>query len=190
MAEASIQSQHGGRLVEAVVTGDLPAELVALGLALGRWVPAAKPVSSLPQLTYARELDALQCRVGATRTDRVHWRHGQTRADVARSWREPRDEHTHSDPEVRVVLQGQVDFRVRMPGRDEVAHIACGPGTWIVLPAGVAHICRPASAAAVEMLRLFQQARDAMPHIDPAFHHPPLPASIGRSLPRPWRFAA
>lgn len=191
MTEASNQPSHGSSpRLEATVTGDLPAALVALGLELGRWVPAARPVSSLPQLTYARELDALQCRVGATRTDRVHWRHGQTRADAARSWREPRDEHSHSDAEVRVVLQGQVDFRVRVPGRDDVVHIACGPGTWIVLPAGVSHACRPASGPAVEMLRLFQQARDAMPHTGPTPHHPPLPARVGRSLPRPWRFAA
>ncbi|OYT97942.1 MAG: hypothetical protein CFE40_13715 [Burkholderiales bacterium PBB1] len=189
MAEASIQSPHGAPRVEATCTGDLPAELAALGIELGRWVPAAKPVSSLPQLTYARELDALQCRVGATRTDRVHWRYGQTHADAARSWREPRDEHTHGEPEVRVVLQGHVDFRVRVPGGDEVAHLFCGAGTWIVLPADLPHTCRPASSSVVEMLRLFQHARDATHHADPAFHQPPLPARVGRSLPRHWRFA-
>ena len=150
----------------------LPAELVALGLEVGHWERAAKPVSSLPQLTYARELDALQCQVGATRTDCVHWRHGQTRADAARSWREPRDEHTHSEPEVRVVLQGEVDFRVRVPGGDEVAHILCAAGTWIVLPAGVPHTCRPASSSAVEMLRLFQHAGDALPRTDPGLRAP------------------
>lgn len=190
MAGASIQPPEGGTHTQALVTDDLPAALVALGLERGRWASAAKPVSSLPHLTYARELDALQCRVGATRTDRVHWRHGQTRADAARSWPEPRDEHAHAEPEVRVVVQGEVEFRVRVPGSDEVAHLLCGPGTWIVLPAGVSHACRPASASVVEMLRLFQQAPDAAPRTDLARHPPPLPARVGRSLPRPWRFAA
>lgn len=190
MAETSIQPPHGIPHLAAPVTGDLPAALVSLGLEMGRWAPAAKPVSSLPHLTYARDLDALQCRVGATRTDRVHWRHGQTRADAARSWPEPREEHTHTEPEVRVVVQGEVDFRVRVPGSEEVAHIVCGPGTWILLPAGVPHACRPVSASAVEMLRLFQQAREAVPHTDPACPPAPLPARVGRSLPRPWRFAA
>lgn len=189
MNGVSTRQPHDGLRLAAAIEG-LPAELVDLGVEVGHWALAANPVSSLPHLTYARDLDALQCRVGATRTDRVHWRHGQTRADAARSWREPRDEHTHSESEVRVVLQGQVDFRVRVPGDDDVAHILCGPGTWIVLPAGVLHTCRPTSASAVEMLRLFQHARDAMPSTDPTFHHPPLPEGVGRSLPRHWRFAA
>lgn len=190
MAEASIQPPDGGALLAISANSDLPAAWMALGVELGRWTPAARPVSSLPYLTYARELDALQCRIGATRTDRVHWRHGQTRADAARSWPEPREEHTHTEAEVRVVVQGEVEFRVRVPGSDEVAQLVCGPGTWIVLPAGVSHACRPASASAVEMLRLFQQARVATPHTGPALHPPPLPTRVGRSLPRPWRFAA
>ena len=190
MTGAPTRPPHDGLHPEAAAFERLPAELVALGLEVGHWERALKPVSSLPQLTYARELDALQCQVGANRTDCVHWRHGQTRADAARSWREPRDEHTHSEAEVRVVLQGQVDFRVRVPGGDEVAHILCDAGTWIVLPAGVPHTCRPASSSAVEMLRLFQHAADAVPRADPSFQAPPLPARVGRSQPRPWRFAA
>ncbi len=189
MSGLSTRPPHDGLGLAAAID-ILPAELVGLGVEVGHWALATNPVSSLPHLTYARDLDALQCRVGATRTDRVHWRHGQTRADAARTWREPRDEHVHSEPEVRVVVQGQIDFRVRVPGGDDVAHILCGPGTWIVLPAGVLHACRPTSASAVEMLRLFQPARDAMPGTVSSLQHPPLPERVGRSLPRPWRFAA
>lgn len=158
----SIHARDGQVLASSSATRHASASVAALGIEVGRWELAEKPVSSLPQLTYARELNALQQRYGASRTDRVRWRHGQTHADVAKSWPEPGEEHVHEEREVRVVLEGRVRFIVRAPALGGFASVSCEAGDWIALPAGVAHACQPSAGRAADMLRLFEGPRGSV----------------------------
>lgn len=147
--------------LEYLGADDAPAALRALDVQTGRWALRAQPVSSMPQLTYARELHALQRRFGSVLTDRVRGRPQLLRrhGDGGESWPELADEHTHHDDEVRVVLQGAARFLVRAPMAGGWALIDCLPGDWVALPAGLPHAFEAEPTQGVDMLRLFAKPR-------------------------------
>jgi 1,2-dihydroxy-3-keto-5-methylthiopentene dioxygenase len=190
MAWISTHDRDGQELASDAAAGLAPAKLAELGIEFGRWELADRAVSSLPQLTYARELNALQRRYGALRTDRVRWRHGQTHADVAKTWPEPSDEHVHEEREVRVVLEGSVRFIVRAPALGGYASVRCEAGDWIALPAGVAHACQPAAGRAADMLRLFDGPRGSVARRTAVALPPRLRERAGRASSIAMRLAA
>jgi 1,2-dihydroxy-3-keto-5-methylthiopentene dioxygenase len=191
--------------LESLGADETPAALRALDVLTGRWALRTQPVSNLPQLTYARELHALQRRFATVLTDRVHtrpavWRGGGNGLRGSAAPDVP-DEHIHRDDEVRVLLQGRARFVVRAPVVGGWAVIDCSPGDWVALPAGLPHAFESDPAQGVDMLRLFARRRGWMaersggalprellrwapscahPHPHPHLHphpHPRLPTS-------------
>lgn len=160
---------------------DPAAALRELGIEVGGFALHSTPVSSTPQLTYARELNALQRRYNAVMTDRVRERpappHPLPRrqtAEAALAWPEPGDEHTHDDLEVRVVLEGHVRFVMRR-GSGWLA-LVCEPGAWVALPAGLPHALQASPHAGVDLLRLFSRPHGWVPEPTGAS----LPAALAR----------
>jgi 1,2-dihydroxy-3-keto-5-methylthiopentene dioxygenase len=119
-------------------------------------------VSSAPQLTYARELYALQDHVGSVLTDRVRQRPGAQGGDPRDhhrlAWPDQRHEHTHGAPEVRVLLSGQARYVLRAPVLGGWAVLVCEPGDWLALPAGLPHSFEASPTQGVDLLRLHVQA--------------------------------
>jgi 1,2-dihydroxy-3-keto-5-methylthiopentene dioxygenase len=135
-----------------------------LGIASGRWILHSQPVSSTPQLSYARELRVLQSRFSAVMTDRVRQRPDlrgvrshKGREALTLSWPEPPHEHVHAEPEVRIVLEGRATFVVRDEPRRGWLSITCEPGDWLALPAGLPHVLQVSRIEGVDMLRLYSQ---------------------------------
>ena len=125
----------------------------------GRWDLRPQPVSGTPWLTYARELNALERRLGTAFTDRLRWPQRRPRLEAA--WPEPEctHPHVHDDVEARVLLAGQARYLVADEAAGSWAVIDCQPGDWIVLPAGLPHLMQASAAAPVDMLRLFTRPR-------------------------------
>ncbi len=153
-----------GHAVGPAATGWAATRVLAdLGIDSGRWALRSQPVSSTPLLTYARELHALQRRVGAVMTDRVRQPPSLRGTRGARvspasgsnglNWPEPAQVHVHHDAEVRVLLQGRATFAVR--AGDGWLAVACEPGEWLILPAGLPHRLQIGLGEEVEMLRLY-----------------------------------
>jgi cupin superfamily acireductone dioxygenase involved in methionine salvage len=148
-------------LVECLGPQHAPAALRALDVQTGSWVVRTQPVSSMPQLTYARELNALQRRFGSVLIDRVRGRPSGLRrhGDSGEAWPELPEEHVHQDDEVRVVLAGIARFVVSAPAVGGWAVIECSPGDWVALPSGLPHAFAADPVPGVDMLRLFSRPR-------------------------------
>lgn len=131
------------------------ALLCTLGIEAGRWTLRERPVSSTPLLTYARELHTLQRRFGTTRTDHVR----TTRSCNAQNdWRELAHEHVHDEHEVRIVLDGALQFTLRATALGGWATLKVEAGDWVALPPGLPHMVDAGSPAHVDVLRLFGSA--------------------------------
>ncbi len=130
-----------------------------LGIASGQWVLQANPVSQTPQLTYARELRQLRQLCDSVYTDRVRQRPGALRGDPrdhhSVAWPDQRDEHTHNDAEVRVILGGRARWVVRAPAVGGWITVTCEAGDWLALPAGLPHAFEASETRGVDLLRLF-----------------------------------
>jgi 1,2-dihydroxy-3-keto-5-methylthiopentene dioxygenase len=130
-----------------------------LGIASGRWALQAQPVSRTPQLTYARELQALQQRCASVLTDRVrerpHAQRGDPRQQLSAGWPDTRDEHAHGDAEVRVVLAGSARWLLRAPSAGLWLAVVAEAGDWLALPAGTPHTFEASASQGVDLLRLF-----------------------------------
>jgi cupin superfamily acireductone dioxygenase involved in methionine salvage len=137
------------------------ARLQHLGIESGRWVLRQQPVSSTPQLTYARELQALQRRLGAVRTDRVRTLPSR-RAEVPAL--DATEVHLHADVEARVVLEGHVRFVIATGIGGGWAAVDCKSGDWIVLPEGLPHLLQPSLDRPLDLLRLFTRPRGWASH--------------------------
>jgi 1,2-dihydroxy-3-keto-5-methylthiopentene dioxygenase len=161
MATVAFFDRQARTPFERVGSDCAPAALRALDVQTGRWALQQRPVSSTPQLTYARELHALQRRYGTVLTDRLRARPLLLRRHAVghESWPELPDEHTHGDDEVRVVLEGGARFVLRAPGAGGWAVIECAAGDWVALPAGLPHAFKSSPAHGVDMLRLFSRPR-------------------------------
>lgn len=153
---------------------DIQRVLHAMGIEAGRWSLRRTPLSATPLLTYARELCALERRFGTVRTDVAHLR--PSAAQNAPRWLETVDEHVHDDVEVRVVLQGQLLYTVRMPTRSGWAALLMGPGDWLALPAGVPHAVDAGPRPHVDLLRLFGAGEGWLPRAT----HAPRPDGLPR----------
>ena len=132
--------------------------LAALGIQTGHWAEPIRRVSSVPQLHYARPLDALQRRFDSALTDRIQLRPGPRGALI---WPEPEGEHAHDECEVRVVLAGWARFIVRTPATGRSVELLAEPGDWIALPPGLPHTLEPSREPRLDMLRLFSR-REAL----------------------------
>ncbi len=153
---------HAGRESADPVGADAATQwLWRLGIEAGAWPLKERPLSGTPQLTCARELNALQRRFGAVLTDRLRRRGGAAPRDAAGlpPWPESSDEHTHDDHEVRVVLGGSARFVLRAPGASGWAAVDCEAGDWVALPAGLPHAFIEDAGRGVDMLRLFSRPR-------------------------------
>jgi mannose-6-phosphate isomerase-like protein (cupin superfamily) len=120
--------------------------LRTLGVESGRWSLRSDPISSVPQLTYARDLLALQRRFGSARVERILLWAGRGSAV------EPSGEHEHTEPELRVVLQGRLHYVLRVSQAWISLRVAAGE--WVLLPAGLAHAVMAVGEPRLEMLRL------------------------------------
>ena len=165
---------HDGRPLGAWL--DTPAArrvLSRLGIDSGRLAPPERPLSRLPQLTYARELADLRRRFNTAMTYRT-WRRaddpmavlGEPAGRSARS-SEPEFGHTHDDHELRVVLQGQLIYFVPAPAPalPGWAAVVAGPGSWIALPPGLPHTLEavPAPELGLDVLSLFSKPAGWIP---------------------------
>ena len=120
--------------------------LRALGIESGRWALRPDAVSSLPQITYARELLALQHRFGSARVERARQRTGRVPSP------EPTGEHDHAEAELRVVLEGRLHYVLRTPGA--WTSLRLDAGDWVLLPAGLPHTVVAVGEPRLDMLRL------------------------------------
>ena len=136
-----------------------PCLLSALGVERGALAAPQRPVSSAPQLTHARELQALQSRFHTVLTDRLRivsaspagrQRHTPVRHPVGA---EPAGLHTHCDREIRVVVAGQACFTLQAPFG--WATVVCDARDWIALPAGLPHRCQAHPEHGADLLRMF-----------------------------------
>ncbi|MBK1714137.1 1,2-dihydroxy-3-keto-5-methylthiopentene dioxygenase [Rubrivivax gelatinosus] len=100
-------------------------------------------------------LQALRERYGIVHEDRVVLRPGDP------AWPPLRarflEEHTHTDLELRIFVNGRGLFHVRLPV-GELA-VLCTAGDWIAVPAGVAHRYDGGHSADFEALRFFSRAQ-------------------------------
>jgi hypothetical protein len=166
MAQTTQHDQHG-QPIGPVATGMAALRALAdAGIDAGRWALQSQPVSSAPQLSYARELHALQRRFSTVMTDRVRHRPGpagglrgprgaQSSSPSGLSWLEPSNAHVHPEPEVRVFLDGRVLLRVLAGSDGGWLSIACEPGDWLALPSGLPHVMQLGRGEGLDMLRLF-----------------------------------
>jgi 1,2-dihydroxy-3-keto-5-methylthiopentene dioxygenase len=164
MPQTTRYDTRGHALGQAAQACAAAQALSDLGILSGRWILHSQPVSSTPQLSYARELRALQSRFSAVMTDRVRQRpdlrgarRQKGREVAALSWPEPPHEHVHAEPEVRIVLDGRATFLVRDESGCGWLSISCEPGDWLALPAGLPHLLQVSRSEGVDMLRLYSQ---------------------------------
>jgi hypothetical protein len=99
MAQVTLIDRAGNPQRAGVHGAQAEDLLWSAGVDCGRWAPRLDAVSSVPQLSYARELLALQRRFGTVMTQR-------RRVPAHRPWEEPAHVHVHDDVELRVVVQG------------------------------------------------------------------------------------
>lgn len=119
------------------------AALREIGVECGRLPLQAAPVSSMPQLTYARELLALQRRFGGGRIERVR----------SRVRHDPRTEAVaQMDDEVCVVLEGALRYGLHT--RSQQALLSVEAGEWVALPRGLQRTCVTVAEPALDLLRL------------------------------------
>lgn len=148
---------------------DDAARCERLGIARGRWVLRPNPVSAMAQLTYARELHALEQRWAIVCSDRLLW--PLPRRHPGQPEPEPDALHVHDDAELRVVLAGQARYVV-VDG-DTPLLLDVGPGDWIRLPAGLPHRLLPRPGDRLDLLRLFSRPDGARARlVDPALELP------------------
>jgi hypothetical protein len=169
------QGQTQRERIEGPQAEDL---LWAAGVQCGRWAPRIHAVSSLPQLTYARELLALQRRYAAVLTQR-------SRIAALRRGGAPAHEglHVHDDVELRAVLQGALRLRLPAPTLGAWLAVTLHPCEWVALPAGLPHEGQPDVAHGVDMLCLY--TRPGAWRSRPAWPGPPQAGAGpgGRDLP-------
>ena len=145
--------------------------LASIGIHTGRLRPPDRPLSRVPQLTYARELADLRRRFNIAMTYRT-WQRADALADalsesadtLPRST-EPGFGHTHDDHEVRVVLQGQLAYLVPASALHGWAAVVAGPGTWLALPPGLPHALKVVSDpdGALDVLSLYSKPAGWVP---------------------------
>lgn len=167
--------QDGSALDDAGQLGAADDALNGLGVEVGRWALRSQPVSSTPQLTYARELRALQERFATVRTDRLCWPERRPRFAGPPGDVEISEMHRHDDAEVRVVLDGRARFVLGCRGGWTA--IDCVPGDWVALPAGLPHVLQTWPGETVDMLRLFALPGGWVAHRTEAGRPPTLAAA-------------
>lgn len=84
-----------------------------------------------------------------------------------------KDEHLHTDDEVRFVLEGAGIFDIRSVD-DRWMHIEVEPGDVLVVPAGRNHRFLLTDACRIRCVRLFRD----MAGWTPVYRHPPQPAAL------------
>jgi len=175
-----------GQALGHTLAGSAAAQLLrTLGIEAGAWALRAQPLSSVPWLTYARELQAMQRRFGSLRTDRLRRRGAMTPRDTAGlpKWPEPDAAHSHDDLELRVVLDGAARFVVHAPAAGGWVAVDGEAGDWVALPPGLVHAFFDDAARGIDMLRIFTRPQGW--RAEPAAL--PVPPALAR---REWaRFA-
>jgi cupin superfamily acireductone dioxygenase involved in methionine salvage len=145
-----------------------------LAIETGCWTLQPNPVSSTPQLTYARELQQLQRRYGAVLIDRLRLPGRRPPPAGGNADLETADTPVHDDLEMRVVLAGQARFAIAAGAAGGWSVIGCAPGDWIVLPAGLPHALLPEQGAPLDLLRMFTRPRGWVARRCDAGRPPPL----------------
>ncbi|MET0208839.1 MAG: hypothetical protein ABW220_07330, partial [Burkholderiaceae bacterium] len=112
------------------------------GVECGTWPLRDAGISSAPQLTYARELLALQRRFGDRRIQRLRaGRRALPQSDLA-----------SDDDGLCIVLQGAIDICIETEGRSLTVQVDAGE--WIALPRSGRRSVHPRKDRPCELLRL------------------------------------
>lgn len=150
MPHVTLTDPQGQPLRSRVENASAEDLLWAAGVQCGHWAPRIHAVSSLPQLTYARELLGLQQRYATVVTQRSRV------ASVQRGGARTQEAlHVHDDVELRVVLQGVLRLRLPAPTLGAWLDVALHPCEWVALPAGLPHESRADAVHGVDMLCLY-----------------------------------
>lgn len=148
MAQVTLIDRAGNPQRAGVHGAQAEDLLWSAGVDCGRWAPRLDAVSSVPQLSYARELLALQRRFGTVMTQR-------RRVPAHRPWEEPAHVHVHDDVELRVVVQGVLRLSLgamTLGGWLQVELSAC---EWVSVPPHLPHAAAPHPAHGVDLICLF-----------------------------------
>jgi hypothetical protein len=142
---------HQGRSARDPVQGLAAEDLLwAVGVESGSWAPHLNAVSSVPQLTYARELLALQRRFGHVMTHR-------RRLPAGRTVDESPELHIHDDLELRVVVQGLLRMSVSALTLGGWLQVELGACEWVAVPGQLPHSAAADVARGVDLLCLYTQ---------------------------------
>jgi len=154
-----------GRIIEP--EAEMRAELASAGVEYERWSLDRVPASSSAEavlVAYAVEIDEMKRRGGYVTADVIDVTPETPNLDAMLARFDK--EHTHSEDEVRFILDGRGIFFLALGGSraEGVAAVEVYPGDMLRVPRGTRHWFTLCADKRIRAIRWFQQTEGWTPH--------------------------